>query len=104
MASVAGQLPVLISVKAADFSQYPYYGRVELNPANAHLDSSSIAASDELLQRLHLTTSGTLRIGQRDFRIAARIVREPDRMTTGFSLGPRVLITRDALENTGIVS
>jgi len=104
MASTQGQLPVLISVKAADFSQYPYYGRIELNPANAHLDDNSVAASDELLQRLHLSTSDTLRIGQREFRIAARIVREPDRMTTGFTLGPRVLLTREALQSTGIVS
>jgi len=104
MATAQGQLPVLISVKAADFSQYPYYGRIELNPAGAQLDSGSIAASDELLQRLHLTTSDTLKIGQRDFKIAARIVREPDRMTTGFTLGPRVLLTREALQSTGIVS
>ncbi len=104
MASAQGQLPVLISVKAADFSQYPYYGRVELNPANVHLGADDLAASDELLQRLHLTISDSLRIGQHDFRIAARIVREPDRMTTGFTLGPRVLLTREALQSTGVVS
>jgi putative ABC transport system permease protein len=99
-----GHTPVLVSIKGADFTRYPFYGRVELDPANARLDENSVAVSDELLQRLNITRSDTIRIGKREFRIAARILREPDRMTTGFSLGARVFLTREGLQDTGIVS
>src|SRR3954470_21433571 len=99
-----GHTPVLVSIKGADFTRYPFYGQVELDPANARLDENSIAVSDELLQRLNITKSDTIRIGKKEFRIAARILREPDRMTTGFSLGARVFLTREGLQDTGIVS
>jgi putative ABC transport system permease protein len=99
-----GHTPVLVSIKGADFTRYPFYGQVELDPANARLDENSVAVSDELLQRLNITRSDTIRIGKKEFRIAARILREPDRMTTGFSLGARVFLTREGLQDTGIVS
>ena len=35
--------------------------------------------------------------------MVARVAREPDRMTTGFTLGPRVLFTREGLASTGII-
>jgi putative ABC transport system permease protein len=104
MALTGGHAPVLVSIKGADFTRYPFYGQVELDPANARLDENSIAVSDELLQRLNITRSDTIRIGKREFRIAARILREPDRMTTGFTLGARAFLTREGLEATGIVS
>jgi len=104
MAFAAGHVPVLASIKGADFTRYPFYGQVELDPANARLDENSVAVSDELLLRLKVEKTGAIRIGKREFRIAARIIREPDRMTTGFTLGPRVFLTREGLQASGIVS
>jgi putative ABC transport system permease protein len=104
MALTEGHAPVLVSIKGADFTRYPFYGQVELDPANARLDENTVAVSDELLLRLNITRSDSIRIGKREFRIAARIIREPDRMTTGFTLGARVFLTREGLEDTGIVS
>lgn len=103
MAVSEGHTPVLVSIKGADFAKYPFYGRVELSPANAKLDANSAAVSNDLLKRLNITTADTIRIGEHEFRIAARIVSEPDKMTTGFTLGPRVILTREGLESTGIV-
>jgi len=104
MAISEGHTPVLASIKGADFTRYPFYGRVEFDPANARLDENTVAVSDELLHRLNITRSDRVRIGKKEFRIAARIIREPDRMTTGFSLGARVFLTREGLQDTGIVS
>jgi putative ABC transport system permease protein len=104
MVLAEGHAPVLASIKGADFMRYPFYGQVELEPANARLDENTVAVSDELLLRLNIKRSDSIRIGKREFRIAARIVREPDRMTTGFTLGARVFLTREGLEDTGIVS
>lgn len=96
--------PVLVSVKGADFSRYPFYGSLTLDPAGTQLDPETVAVSDDLLLRLGVAIGDSLKVGNGEFRIAARVTSEPDRMTTGFTLGPRVLFTREGLEKTGIVS
>ena len=45
----------------------------------------------------------TLRLGGRTFTIAAVLEQEPDRITAGAGLGPRVMISQDALVRTGLV-
>ncbi|MBI2149716.1 MAG: ABC transporter permease, partial [Acidobacteria bacterium] len=107
MAGISGagddDAPVLVSVKAADLGTYPFYGSLDLDPAGTRLDENSVAVSDDLLLRLGLRVGDSLELGERKFRIIARIVREPDRMTTGFTLGPRVIFTREGLAGTGIL-
>jgi putative ABC transport system permease protein len=103
MASAGEGPPVLVSVKGADFSQYPFYGQLELAPVGTRLDETSVAVSDDLLLRLNAKPGDYLGVGNKKFRIAARISKEPDRMTTGFTLGPRVLFTREGLASAGIV-
>jgi putative ABC transport system permease protein len=103
MASGSDGVPTLISVKGADLQRYPFYGRLELDPAGTHLDEHSVAVSDDLLLRLKTKLGESIRVGNAQFRIAARIAKEPDKMTTGFTLGPRVLFTREGLASTGII-
>src|SRR5262249_9614002 len=103
MASTGQGPPVLVSVKGADLGRYPFYGRILLQPSNVQLDAGTVAVSDDLLLRLGTQVGDSIEIGNRRFRIAARIVKEPDRMTTGFTLGPRVLFTREGLSGAGIV-
>src|SRR5262245_37304776 len=102
MASTGGG-PILVSIKGADLARYPFYGRLELDPAGAKLDASTVAVSDDLLLRLNIHLGDSIKIGNGEYRIAARIAREPDRMTTGFTLGPRVLFTREGLAAAGII-
>jgi putative ABC transport system permease protein len=52
---------------------------------------------------LNIRLGDSIKIGNGQYRIAARIAREPDRMTTGFTLGPRVLFTREGLAGAGII-
>jgi putative ABC transport system permease protein len=101
--SAGTKTPLLVSVKGADFGRYPFYGQLELYPGGVRLDESSVAVSDDLLLRLGMTVGDFIRVGEREFRIAARIQREPDRMTTGFTLGPRVLFTREGIASAGII-
>src|SRR5205823_6200558 len=103
MASTGEGAPVLISVKAADLALYPFYGRLELDPSNVRLDATSVAVSDDLLLRLNAKVGDSIEVGARKFRIVARILKEPARMTTGFTLGPRVLFTRECLSSAKIV-
>ena len=108
MASVPPDpVPILVSLKAVDPGQYPYYGRAELAPdmpLGQALTQDSVVVADEFLIRLHAKVGDTLRLGGHSFRIAATLVQEPDRITAGAGLGPRVLISRAALEATGLLA
>jgi putative ABC transport system permease protein len=108
MASVPPDpVPILVSLKAVDPAEYPYYGKAELDPdmplASALTDNSVVVA-DEFLIRLKAKVGDTLRLGGHSFRIAARLVQEPDRITAGAGIGPRVLISRNALDSTNLIS
>jgi putative ABC transport system permease protein len=99
--------PLLISVKAVDPNVYPFYGAVALNPPQPlrqALTPTSVVVSDDLLARLNVQTGDTLHIGGQDFRIAGSVVSEPDRMTGSLNVGPRVMITREGLDRTGLIT
>jgi putative ABC transport system permease protein len=99
--------PLLTSVKAVDPAAYPYYGVVKLNPPRPlreALDAQSVVVSDDLLVRLNVHTGDMLHIGGQDFRIAGVMVSEPDRMTGSLNVGPRVMITRQGLDRTGLIT
>ncbi len=99
--------PLLISVKAVDAAAYPYYGVVKLNPPRPlreALDARSVVVSDDLLVRLNVRTGDLLHIGGQDFRIAGVMVSEPDRMTGSLNVGPRVMIARQGLDRTGLIT
>jgi len=40
----------------------------------------------------------TIRIGGQPFRISAEVIKEPDRMTGSLNVGPRVMMSRAAME------
>jgi putative ABC transport system permease protein len=108
MASVPPDpVPILVSLKAVDPSEYPYYGKAELAPEmplQSALTDTSVVVAEEFLIRLKARVGDSLRLGGHSFRIAATLVQEPDRLTAGAGLGPRVLISRAALDSTGLLA
>jgi len=108
MASVPPDpVPLLVSLKAVDPAEYPYYGVAELDPAMSlqqALDGDSAVVAEEFLIRLNAHVGQKLRLGGRDFRISAVLEQEPDRMTSGAGMGPRVMISQVALERTGLLA
>ena len=99
--------PILVSLKAIDPALYPFYGEIELAPGlglRSAVTASSIAVGDDLLLRLNLHIGDQLKLGRQLFRIAAVVVNEPDRISGTFAAGPRVLISRDGLESTGLLT
>jgi putative ABC transport system permease protein len=98
--------PVLISVKAIDPNVYPFYGAVKLDPAQSlsqALKNDTLAVSSDLLLRLEARIGDTVRIGGQPFRIAGVVTAEPDRMTGSLNVGPRVMMSRAALERAGLM-
>jgi putative ABC transport system permease protein len=108
MASVPPDpVPLLVTLKAVDPSEYPYYGKAELEPEmslSQALDGDSAVVAEEFLIRLKANVGQTLRLGGRSFRIAAVLRQEPDRITAGAGMGPRVMISRAALGRTGLLA
>jgi putative ABC transport system permease protein len=107
MASVHGDpVPLLVSLKAVDPASYPFYGTMVLQPdGNLRdvLNDDTAVVDDNLLVRLNAKVGNQLKIGNRFFRIAAVLLREPDRMSAGVGLGPRVMITRRAMLLAGLL-
>lgn len=108
MASAPAKMdPLLVSVKSVDPTRFPFYGTVDLEPAmtlTAALTPDTVAVGDDLLLRLHLALGDQLKIGNRTYRIVATVLNEPDRLSSNFSAGPRVLMSRDALDSSGLLA
>lgn len=99
----------LIELKAVA-AAYPLYGAAALAPRTSLQSALACGATTcgavterTLLDRLHLSVGGQMRIGSQDFKIAGVLESEPDRISGGFSLGPHVLISTTALKRTGLV-
>lgn len=105
-----GELPSLVELKAGDES-YPLYGAFKLStdrPMDELLARQAdgtygALAHQVLLQRAKLQVGDHLSVGGARFRITAAIEREPDSTTQVFALGPRLLISRAALDATGLM-
>jgi putative ABC transport system permease protein len=101
----------LVELKAVD-SRWPLFGAPTLVPAQnladvLHCEADGVcgaAAEQTLLDRLRLKRGDLMRIGDATFRVMAVLAREPDRLSTGFSLGPHVLVSQKAMPATGLVT
>jgi putative ABC transport system permease protein len=106
VSAVGDPVPLLVSLKAVDPQKYPFYGKVDLQPAGdlrQVLTDATVVVADDLLIRLHTQVGANLKIGDNTFRIAAILLREPDRMSSGMGLGPRVMMTQSAMEKSGLL-
>lgn len=100
----------LAEVKSVD-AHWPLFGQPAFTPnisvADAiHCEDDGIcgaAAEQTLLDRLHVKRGDLIKVGDATFRIIAALDKEPDRISTGFSLGPHLLISAEALAATGLV-
>ncbi|WP_421693146.1 ABC transporter permease [Aestuariivirga sp.] len=99
----------LVEVKAID-GNYPLYGAVALEggmplaEAVAVKDGIPGAAADPLLMgRLGIKPGDRIKLGSAQIEIRALIKSEPDRLSDGIVLGPRLMISEATLDQTGIV-
>jgi putative ABC transport system permease protein len=106
-ASNQERIPQMVSVKAVDPTVYPYYGNLTLKPAQplASLlkDDSAVVVTPELLMRLKIAPGDMIRLGGKEFHVTGTLVTEPDRLASGFGPGMRVLMSREALDRTGLI-
>jgi putative ABC transport system permease protein len=99
----------LTEVKAVD-GAYPLLGQVLLDPqidvaaALALRAGISGAILDPVLaDRLGLKIGDQFRLGKAEFRLTARLMREPDGAGLGFGFGPRSIVLASALGQSGLL-
>jgi putative ABC transport system permease protein len=109
MARVDDGDAALIEVKAVEPS-WPSVGTAEFSPALSPHDAFALkdgvygaAVEDALLERLNLRIGDRFALGGLRVEIRATLVAEPDRLGAGIGLGPRALISQEALTATGLV-
>jgi putative ABC transport system permease protein len=100
----------LIELKAVD-GRWPLVGTATTEPSQPLADALrqqdgkyGLLAEQIVLDRLGLHAGDTAKIGTATFRVAGALTQEPDRVATASILGPRVLISVDALPSTGLIS
>ncbi|BFU95073.1 MAG: putative Uncharacterized ABC-type transport system, permease component YbbP [Nitrospira sp.] len=114
-AGATSQTTQIVELKAVE-AAYPFYGTLKLEPAQPldrllHPDRETCGRSaclgavvqETLLLRMGLAVGERLKIGQAVFLITGIVRVEPDRMANAFSLGPRVIISRQGLETADLI-
>jgi putative ABC transport system permease protein len=100
----------LVELKAVDLI-YPLYGKVLLDPDLSLHDALKADAAGRygavaepaLLQRLDLKVGDLITLGDATLEVRAAIAREPDRGSQVFNLGPRLMISSEALPATRLI-
>ena len=95
----------LVELKAVD-GAYPLVGRARLEggmPLADALVGGGAAVEKSLLDRLGLGIGDKLRVGAASLTVNAVLAREPDKLTAGFALGPRLMMDHASLEATALI-
>ncbi|MEE1656672.1 ABC transporter permease [Microvirga sp. CF3062] len=99
----------LVEMKAVD-GGYPTVGTLETDPQLppaelfAERDGAFGAAVDPaLLARLDLKIGDRVTVGAANVELRASLVSEPDKIADGIGFGPRLLLSQQALQATGLV-
>ncbi|MCH9651849.1 MAG: ABC transporter permease [Deltaproteobacteria bacterium] len=93
----------LVELKVVE-EAYPFFGEIEVHPA-ATLSSllhRGVVVAPDLLTRLGLAVGDPLRIGSANFQISGTVLSEPDRISFNLTMGPRVFLSAQAFDQTGL--
>lgn len=101
-----GTEQALVELKGVD-AAYPLVGTVQLS-GGLTLDAAvrrepSAVIDAILLERLGLKVGDRITLGRIEVPIRATIVAEPDRLTERLTVGPRVLVSLDTMQRTGLI-
>ncbi len=100
-----GEDQALIELKAAD-SAYPLSGAVQLEDRgnfSTKLAGAGVVADAMLLERLGVKPGERFRIGEKEVEVTGVLTSEPDGISDRLTYGPRVFVSIETLEQTGLV-
>jgi putative ABC transport system permease protein len=100
-----GSSQALVLIKAVD-GAYPLYGAAALeedaNLSEALRRPGTAAVERALLEQLGLKKGDRFNLGEASLEITALVASEPDRLSAGPTLGPRVMMSLETLQQTGL--
>jgi putative ABC transport system permease protein len=103
---VDGNEQALVELKAVD-ANYPMVGQVDVTGApsldQAIRTGADVAADAILLEQLGLKIGDTLKIGEAALTVRATAGAEPDAIADRLTYGPRVFVSLETLQKTGLV-
>jgi len=97
----------LVELKIVE-GRYPFYGRLVLDPpsrlddAIAALGDDAVYCAPDLLSGIGAGVGDTISIGGAEFRVAGKVVDEPDRLDFALTLGPRVFLSAAGFARTDL--
>ncbi len=99
----------LVELKAID-NAYPLLGAMKLKPDIALADAVAVkegafgaAADPTLLARLNIKIGDRVTVGNTTLVVRAEIESEPDKLSIGIGFGPRLMVSRAALDTSALV-
>lgn len=95
----------LVTVRAVD-AAYPYYGEVTSVPVGARAElnaGEAVLVEETLMTQFGLEPGATVRLGRKEFRVAGALQKLPGESAAVAMLSPRVLVSRAALDGTGLL-
>jgi putative ABC transport system permease protein len=103
------QAQTLVELKAVD-AAYPPGGALDLEGGGDGQELMAeqgglfgALAAPELLDKLGISVGDHIRLGTEELAVRAAIRSEPDRLSSSIGFGPRLMISLDALRETGLV-
>jgi putative ABC transport system permease protein len=106
MSRIPGGKSALIEVKAVD-PAYPLYGDVVIaKPEGGGAiwrEPGVIVAEQSLLERLNIGIGDALSIGDATVTVGGILGTQPDRLADRLAYGPRVLMSLETLDRTGLI-
>ena len=109
MAGRAGGERALVELKAVD-GLYPLFGALTFDPPGELGAALAVRDGDHgalvepaLAARLGLAVGDRLTVGDASLVVSGTIAKEPDRVASFASFGPRLLVSTAALDATGLV-
>ena len=99
----------LTQVKGVD-ANYPLYGEVGLAPAMPLAEALApvddlygLVMEQLLIDKMGLEIGDEVRLGVGRYQLRAALTAEPDGVSAGFGLGPRIIVLNQALEGSGLL-
>jgi len=102
-----GEQTLLSSIKTVE-TGYPLRGKITINDGNEHVadyipQPGTVWAGERLLRRLGVQIGDAISIGERQFVVAAKIVKDIDQSISFSSFAPRALMNMQDLASTGLM-
>ncbi len=101
-----GEEQALVELKAVD-ALYPMVGSVDVTGAASFNDAirngPDAAADAILLEQLGLKPGDKIKIGDAELTVRATAAAEPDAIADRLTYGPRIFVSLDTLDRTGLI-